>query len=195
MSPILYLFYNADLLDICEDSNLRTSAIGYIDDISIIATSKSTEINCQNLARIHSRCQEWEHRHASKFNPAKYSLIHIPKRGTRQNIQCQIELPGSEPIRLQEQCRLLGMVIDSKLCWNQHIKHIQARATRSLGALSSLAGSTWGTGYKGLRQIYNAVILPQLLYGCSAWFAPMHDRNKHMTTKVEMLASIQYRAA
>jgi ribonuclease HI len=195
ISPILYLFYNADLLEACEDSNLQTSAIGFIDDVSIIAASNSTETNCQSLASIHTRCQDWARKHASKFNPTKYSLVHIPKRGTRQNLHHPVELPGLEPIQPQEHCRLLGLIVDSKLSWNQHVKHIQAKATKSLGALASLAGSTWGTGYQGLRQIYNAVVVPQLLYGCSAWFAPTADRKKYMVTNVEKLASIQHRAA
>jgi Reverse transcriptase (RNA-dependent DNA polymerase) len=43
ISPILYLFYNADLLDICENTTLRTSATGFIDDINILTHSTSTE--------------------------------------------------------------------------------------------------------------------------------------------------------
>jgi Reverse transcriptase (RNA-dependent DNA polymerase) len=56
ISPILYLFYNADLLEVCEDSNLQTSAIDFIDDVSIIIASNSIETNCQNLVNIHARC-------------------------------------------------------------------------------------------------------------------------------------------
>jgi hypothetical protein len=46
-----------------------------------------------------------------------------------------------------------------------------------------------------MRQIYNTIVAPQLLYGSSVWFAPTADRKKHMVTNVERLASIQYRAA
>jgi ribonuclease HI len=195
ISPILYLFYNADLLDSCEDTNSQTTAIGYIDDVSIITTSNSAETNCQNLEAIYTRCQDWERKHASKFNPAKYSLIHIPKTGQQRIIQHPVRIPGSDPIMPEEHCRFLGVIIDYKLSWDQHIKHTQARAAKSLGAMSCLAGSTWGTGYRGLRQVYNAIVLPQLLYGSSAWFAPTADRGKYLVTKVEKLASIQYRAA
>jgi hypothetical protein len=80
MSPILYLFYNADLLEDCEDIGLRTSAIGYIDDVNIMATSETAEENCRKLETVYTRCQSWERKHASKFNPTKYNLIHIPKK-------------------------------------------------------------------------------------------------------------------
>ena len=40
ISPILYLFYNADLLEICERPGTSTSAIGFIDDVNILAYGK-----------------------------------------------------------------------------------------------------------------------------------------------------------
>jgi hypothetical protein len=58
MSPILYLFYNADLLDICENVTLRTSRSGFINNINIIVHSKSAEQNCKNLKRIHHICEK-----------------------------------------------------------------------------------------------------------------------------------------
>ncbi|HEY9844899.1 MAG TPA: reverse transcriptase family protein, partial [Candidatus Caenarcaniphilales bacterium] len=53
LSPILYLFYNADLLDLCDDQEFRTSGSGYIDDIDILTFSTSTEENCESLIKIH----------------------------------------------------------------------------------------------------------------------------------------------
>jgi Reverse transcriptase (RNA-dependent DNA polymerase) len=46
ISPILYLFYNADLLENCENIRLRTSAIGFVDDVNILTYGESTEQNC-----------------------------------------------------------------------------------------------------------------------------------------------------
>jgi ribonuclease HI len=194
LSPILYLFYNADLLDNCEDSDLRTSPIGYIDDVNIITYSDSTETNCRNLQAVYARCQDWERKHASKFNPTKYKLIHLFRRRRRHDMQCPLVLPGMtlQPVGF---LRFLGIIIDSKLSWGEHISHIQAQATKTLGALASLGGSTWGTNYKGLRQIYTSVVAPQLLYGCSAWYAPSAGCSKYSIKKLEKLASIQARAA
>ena len=43
ISPILYLFYNADLLDVYENAALRTSVIGFVNDINILTHGISTE--------------------------------------------------------------------------------------------------------------------------------------------------------
>jgi ribonuclease HI len=194
LSPILYLFYNADLLESCNDKELGTSAIGYIDDINIIVHGVTAEENCAKLKAIYTKCQEWERRHASKFNPSKYCLLHIA-RGQKRVPTYPLILPEREPLHPSSCCRFLGIILDSKLNWNQYIQHIQARATRSLTALASLSGSTWGIGFIGMRQIYSAVILPQMLYGCSTWFTSTLGDAKHNTTKVRKLATIQARAA
>ena len=60
--------------------------------------------------------------------------------------------------------------MDSKLEWKDHVQRIQQKATNRLTALSSLASSTWGASLNTLRQVYQAMILPQMLYRCSAWY-------------------------
>ena len=46
LSPILYLFYNADLLEIGDEDSLIT---GYIDHTSILVVGDSTEETCAKL--------------------------------------------------------------------------------------------------------------------------------------------------
>src|SRR6202008_3826887 len=42
ISPILYLFYNADLLEECKDVSLSVTPLGFVDDISLLTYSDST---------------------------------------------------------------------------------------------------------------------------------------------------------
>ena len=92
-------------------------------------------------------------------------------------------------------CCILGLILDNKLSWDGHIEHIEAKTTKSLGALSSLAGLTWGTSYKGLQQIYQGMILPQITYGASAWYAPVNPNGNYRDKTVQKLKAIQRRAA
>ena len=79
LSSILYLFYNGDLLDDC--AKKRVDAQGYIDDITLIAISKSVNENSQKLARIHNQVSEsWRVKHGSEFSFPKYQLIHISRK-------------------------------------------------------------------------------------------------------------------
>ena len=77
ISPILFLFFNEELVRICNGFGLRSSAIGFVDDINILAWSNSTENNCIALTRIHSQCCKWARKHGATFSPTKYELIHL----------------------------------------------------------------------------------------------------------------------
>ncbi|KAF4311312.1 reverse transcriptase [Botryosphaeria dothidea] len=52
LSPMLYLFYNADLLETCAAQGVMV--IGYIDDVNLLAVSSSTEENCRLLTEAHT---------------------------------------------------------------------------------------------------------------------------------------------
>jgi hypothetical protein len=62
--------------------------------------------------------------------------------------------------------------MDTKLCWDYHCERVEVEVTKRIAALLALASSTWGTGMINLRQVYRAMIVPQMLYGCSAWHIP-----------------------
>ncbi|EED19006.1 hypothetical protein TSTA_023410 [Talaromyces stipitatus ATCC 10500] len=130
--------------------------------LSSVATRKAPGPDgISNLLEIiYEQCKKWEEKHASKFNPKKFKLIHLLSKYSKiTDKEHPVWLDGRE-VKPVPKCRILGLIIDNKLNWNGHIEHIETKMTKSLGALSSLAGSTWGTGYKGLRQVYQAIILP-----------------------------------
>ena len=196
LSPILYLFYNADLLDVCEDVGLATSANGFIDDASVIMSSPSTEENCRRIKLIYTRCEDWARKHASKFAPTKYEWIHF-SRNRRHDLKKGLALGHGTTaitITLKEACRFLGIILDSGLKWKAHLRHIQVRASGRIGALASLAGSTWGASLKSSRAIYQAMILPQVTYCCSVWYTPEGEAG-HQPMMLRALTSIQSRAA
>lgn len=72
LSPILFLFYNTDLLDICSSISPTLSANALIDDTSLLAMGSSTEENCLNLAKAHKKCLDWAETHGAIFAPSKY---------------------------------------------------------------------------------------------------------------------------
>jgi hypothetical protein len=91
LSPILYLFYNADLVE--HDPTARS--LGYIDDVGKVVTGPSEEDNCAALQASFAWSESWATRHASIFDPAKFQLIHFRPDPT----------PGVDP----ERRLILGM--------------------------------------------------------------------------------------
>src|SRR5450432_405854 len=56
ISPILFLFFIADLLDTVNNDTLRMSAVGFVDDVNILTYGLSTERNYKILKEIYRRC-------------------------------------------------------------------------------------------------------------------------------------------
>jgi hypothetical protein len=57
LSLIFYLFYNANLLEMCDRLEINTSSLEYVDDVNILTYEKSIEDNCRALKRVHRLCE------------------------------------------------------------------------------------------------------------------------------------------
>ncbi|KAJ3552122.1 hypothetical protein NPX13_g11188 [Xylaria arbuscula] len=90
LSPILYLFYNADLID---KHNEDTSATGYIDDAAILAVGDTTEETCNKLERALESAGQWATTHASIFAPEKFQLTHFTRARKRINTEQVLQTP------------------------------------------------------------------------------------------------------
>ena len=141
ISPILYLFFNEELVRICNGFGLQSSAIGFVDDINILTWSNSTERNCTALARIHSQCCEWARKHGATFAPTKYELIHLTRHPKRFNLKAAIPFEAIE-VSPKAHVRVLGVEIDSKLQWGPHVRRIQSKMEHQTNALTRIATST-----------------------------------------------------
>lgn len=200
LSPILYLFFNADLIgDIESTFNNQVMVTAYIDDICILTWSKSAAKNCRTLARAHEVAESWEGRHASKFSPQKYHLIHMfsKHRSVPQPegpIDTPLVLRGVE-IKPEKVVKYLGVWLDSNLTGLEQAQKARKKAATLLAALASIAGSTWGANTLQLRRMYTAILLPQITYACSTWYIRGGHGFKGATNEVHRtMESIQYQA-
>lgn len=114
LSPILYLFYNADLIDECIQLDPNIKASGFIDDVMLLAIRKSLEVTCGFFFPAHQVCLKWVKTHGSKFAPKKYQLVHLTRR-QKDNCERELDLGESGIIKGAKVGRLLGVLIDNKL--------------------------------------------------------------------------------
>ena len=189
LSPILYLFYNADLLDVCEDTKLRTSATGFVDDVNILTYSTSTESNCNKLTKIYESCEEWASKHGSRFSAKKHELIHFTRTPKRFNMGASLQL-GGDRVQATNSVRVLGVQLDSKLRWQPHVRLLQAKLMARTTAIQSITGSTWGLPIHTSRRVYSAVSRPAITHGAAAWYIPAGLRG-HRKGDVAKLRTIQ----
>ena len=96
LSLILYLFYNADLLNINNRSDLQAVTASWIDDVGFTVSGVSTEANCQVLQTLHVEAETWAHRHALVFALSKYELIHFINKLDNHNTSTALTLGSQE---------------------------------------------------------------------------------------------------
>jgi hypothetical protein len=138
LSPILYLFYNADLVEICNQEP-NTIAPGYIDDVAILRWGSSTEETCNGLTETMQKANAWAKRHASVFAPSKFQLTHHTRR-YKVEVDCQVQVDQTA-IRPATSSKYLGVTLDTALNWKHHIQNVITKISKSISALTSLASS------------------------------------------------------
>ncbi len=139
-SPTLFLFYNADLIDVCNSPDLRATSICLVDEANVLAFGKSTEETCSVLKEIHSRRLTWGDMHCASFVPHKYVFVHFHTK-KRNLTTTPIGLP-TFILHPSPYARELGLILDSKLSWNPHIALIKSKLRIQTFALTGLTSST-----------------------------------------------------
>lgn len=188
LSPILFLFFSADLLDICARSGSSISGLGFVDDTTVITHGSTTDETCANLDGIHRELVQCAKAHGVTFAPKKYELMHMTRTPRNHNMKRTLTVEGAE-IKPSTDIRILGVQVDSKLKWGAHINKIQEKMVSQTRALTLLKASTWGASFARARHIYTAVIRPALTFGAPVWYDPegSKDHRKGILKRMEKI--------
>ena len=181
LSMVLYLFYNADLL---MDMGKMETKVGYVDNVNFFVegpTFEAAYAMLNNMMTCEGGSQEWSRNHNSKFKMLKLTLVGFSHRHT-QDQAC----PGktvAEPrpnfmldgttIKPTESHKFVGVAFDQKLCWRVQAERVVAKATKWTLATRQLARPAAGKSPWQMRQLYQAVAIPSLMYAADIWFTPV----------------------
>ena len=170
LSPILFLFYNAPLLEALNMPNTPISPIGFADDINLLTYSESLDVNCINLELAHEKCLAWARTHGMRFAPDKYKLTHFTRRrGLELTRHVQI---GGVTIQPSPSVTVLGLRLDSDLRWKTQTTKVETKMKTQALAISRTTASTWGLPLRTARQVYTAVVRSSMAHGAPIWHVP-----------------------
>jgi len=192
LSSILYLFYNANLLEVCDDIKLRTSFTDFVNDINILTYEESTKRNCRVLSEIYDRCEQWSKTHDIKFSMTKHELIHFTRTSKWFNMKVDVELTKHQ-IDSKSDIRVLKVQLNFKLRWATHMHHVEAKLVIRQKIMRTIIESTWGSSVTTSKQIYFAMARSLLSHEVVIWYTSqkMKDHRKSLNVK---LRSVQERA-
>ena len=90
-------------------------------------------------------------------------VVFAPKNKTSKNVTIII---NRHAIEEKECVKYLGVLIDSQLSFNYHIKAVNKKISRTVGLMSKLR---YLMNQKTLTMLYYALIYPFLSYGVTVW--------------------------
>jgi hypothetical protein len=183
---LLYLFYNADLLKMCDRLDTNTRSLRYADDVNILTYDKSTKKNCRTLKRVHRLCEKWTARHEFVFASIKYELIHFTRNSKKFNMIVILNIVNNI-IESKTNIRVLELEIVTKLKWDSHVRKIQKKMIRQSMTLIKISALIREIIFSKSRIVYIFVVRSIMIYVSSIW----HMLKKKRTSINEKLTMLQ----
>ena len=182
ISMLLYICYNADLLDL-PDNPVAEDAIGYVDDIALVATGSDFRETTRRLKSMMTKDDgglRWSISHNSRFEVTKSAVIHFSRKTVPdleiENGRIRIGRPElvleGQVVQEVDSYKYLGVQIDSQLRWKEQAQRATANATKWILQYRRLTRPSTGVRSKLMRQLYLAVALPKITYGIDIWYTP-----------------------
>ncbi|KAM4061787.1 endonuclease-reverse transcriptase domain-containing protein [Hirsutella rhossiliensis] len=160
LSPILFLFFNADLVQ----TKISTSggSIAFVDDYSAWVTGSTAESNRDGIQSIIDRALEWEKRSGATFEGDKTTIIHFTRMAERSS-SSPFVIKG-RTIWPQENAKVLGVVMDAKLRYKEHMARAASKGLETAMQLKRLRGLS----PRVARQLFTAAVAPAMDYASTA---------------------------
>ena len=169
----------------------RTKVVAYADELLIATRGKSVR-EVENFANLElSKIERWSRKNKIRFNEKKSKVMLVTRRKRREDKKIILYMNFS-PIEQVTQMKYLGIILDQKFKFQEHIKYAAERCTKLIYNLSRAARLQWGIKQEAIATIYKGAILPLLSYGAPIWFEAMkHGHNRHKYVRVQRLINLR----
>ena len=184
LSMILYIIYNADLLEMLVRL-LNEDSVGYVDDVIAVAIGEdfhATTAALENMMEQEDGGFAWSSTHNSRFEISKLAVLHAFRRTQRDPENPRKWIPlDRPPLRLQgktvkevESYKYLGILVhvDAQLRWTIQAQKGIANATKWVMQFRRLTRISTGLSIQLMRRLYIAVAIPKMTYAIDVWYTP-----------------------
>ena len=178
LGPLLFLIFINDMPSYIQYSEIRLFA----DDAVLYKTIKSSadslllQQDLNNLLR-------WESLWQMSFHPDKCKIMNVTRKHTPTRTDYDIR---GQKLEIVPSAPYLGVTIDNKLTWTEHIDKMCKKANRTLGFLKR----NLKTKNKDIKKgAYSSLVRPLLEYSCTVW-DPYQDKQIDKIEKIQNSAAL-----
>lgn len=166
LSPILYLFFNADLVQGVINKN--KGSIAFIDDFTAWVTSSSIAENLHKIrTSVIPHLETWAHKSAAVFNSQKTVFIHFTRnisKAKSEEVLESLTILGAT-VAPSLLVKILGVILDQKLNYKAHIAQASKKGVNAALALKRLKNLRPKTA----RRLFQAKVVPVIDYASVIW--------------------------
>jgi hypothetical protein len=161
LGPLLFIVYTNDLPNCLNYSK----TILFADDTTLYLSSPDIKYLYRNVNIDLEFLAEWFRANKLSLNVSKTHLVVFKQSHMKipNNLNINID---NQTIERKNVVKFLGIYIDSKLEWHEHIKYINNKLNSSLYAMRKVS-HLLRTSH--LLTLYYSLIYPYLDYGISLW--------------------------
>ena len=163
LGPLLFLTYINDL------PNGLTSTVKLFADDTLLYGVVVEDSDCDNLQDDLNKLEIRQNKWQMEFNPFKCNIICISNKQSPP--QRTYTFCGSK-LEQVDSASYLGITVNSKLKWSEHISSISSKASRSLGLIKR---NLWNCPRKVRETAYTSIDRPKLEYARASW-DPHHKK-------------------
>ena len=138
----------------------------YADDVMLLVTAKTSDAVEAAANAALRMVDDWGRSVKLTFSAAKTAAITF----TAKSKSAAIVMDGQD-IAFRPDVKLLGVVLDERLSFNNHVKYIIAKVQRTYKMLCKFVRPTWGVHPENVEALYHHVIVPTVTYASGIWGA------------------------
>jgi hypothetical protein len=118
------------------------STFGYADDIVIIVQGKFARIVRELMQDALNVVVKWAVKEGLNISPHKTAIVPFTNRRKIEDLGALIH-HGKE-LKMLGEVKYFGVILDSRLTWNQHLQKITRKAQTTFAVVSRMCGKKWG---------------------------------------------------
>ena len=160
LGPILFIIY---INDLCNVSTVLKYVL-FADDTNLFISGNDLKQLCSQLNIELDKLNVWFMVNKLSLNISKTNFILFSNKFI-DKANLDIRINGNAINRVFE-TKFLGVIIDSKLNWKQHIAYVKTKLNKCIGVIYK---ASYVLDTNALRLIYCSLYLPYLSYCCEVW--------------------------
>ena len=180
LSPILFNLYMSDLPTPPENVTLTS----YADDLNPHCSHTNIKDAELLLQPYLDQIYYWTKENDLMLNPNKSTATLFSPDPKDYTTKLNLTI-NNELIDTITHPKILGVIFDPKLTFNEHSKYIKGNTNKSLNVMKSLTSTSWGKQKEPMINTFKAIVRPSLEYACTVWSPIISETNLQKIQSVQ----------